>query len=145
MVHIGTGSAVYDNDTRGELWQTVHIPENATTLSFTYRLLTREFDRPQGQRAQDHFYITLVDPGAGKVLKGWTFELSKMTKYFWRGRAAAGAAQKERGPYWLTNWYRTSLDVSQYRGRDIILAFIVTDTGDTNYDTHALIDDVRIA
>ncbi len=44
-----------------------------------------------------------------------------------------------------TGWQERSVPVSEYAGENITIYFVVSDTGDSAYDTMALIDNVHLA
>ena len=141
MWKLSTGSGAYNDGRESLVYQTIHIPEDAETLSFYYRVYTEEFSRgPARYRKNDFFRVDALDMNGDVVQNLHTI---RVLDYERRFTNPSRDIHDGRG-CWDTGWYKRTVSVKKLRGRVITLCFWVRDEGDSNYDTAVLVDNIEI-
>ena len=141
MAKISTGKNSYNNETFSIFFQPILIPENATYLSFDYKVMTEEFSRSGENRRNDYFQAAFLYPGTGVIQK----TLHKIPVLSYRERFQKVNSVYHSGiPCYSTGWYKKTTDISNYRGKVVTLCFWVKDQGDNQYDTTAVVDKIQI-
>lgn len=130
----------------GSWSQTVCVPADVKTLSFSWQLFSAEFKTYCGSQFQDNFQVTLGKPGSKPLTL-----LSRSIDSLCDSVTASGAAIPQDGDpdgVFTSDWKQaTGLDISEFAGTndDVELTFSVTDVGDSAYDTVVLIDGVTFS
>jgi hypothetical protein len=137
--YLSTGWDAYDNETTSLICQSILIPEDATTISFCYRVFTEEFGR--GSARNDHFYSALVDTEGYIQKMLLNFGVCSNRSLF---RLSDSKLHLGRTCYTMNCWYQKTMNVSDYRGKVVNLCFWVTDANDNDFDTAVLIDRIRV-
>ena len=124
------------------MYQTVLVPNNASSLSFIYDVVSEEPMEYVGTQFDDIFSVDILNPD-GLVLDNLAYESVNTSEWF-----AVDGIDFPNGDHttYHTRWKTvTSEGISKYRGQLIVLRFTVQDSGDSIYDTAALVDSVKIA
>lgn len=143
IVSSGLGS-ITDSDAR--LSQTFRIPSDATTLSFTYNVVSEEPLEFIGSAFDDQFEVRLFpDPEApmSALLARETVNTSTWIPIPGT-QADGGLFDGGDGTPFQTGRQTVSADVTSFRGMTVRLEFRVFDLGDSFFDTAALIDNVTL-
>ena len=137
--YLSTGWDAYDNETTSLICQSILIPEDATTISFCYRVFTEEFGR--GSARNDHFYSALVDTEGYIQKMLLNFGVCSNRSLF---RLSDSKLHLGRTCYTMNCWYQKTMNVSDYRGKVVNLCFWVIDANDNDFDTAVLIDRIKV-
>ena len=138
---ISTGDGSYDNETESLFCQPILIPEDATTISFNYRVFSEEPAKPVGTPRNDHFYAALVDVNGKSQQMLLDFGVLSFRDLFSKKGDLLNAGQP---CYVMDSWYRKTANVSAWRGKVVNLCFWVRDFNGDAYDTAVLIDKITI-
>ena len=141
---IGSKEQAYLEGTEGSiLSQKFIVPQNATTLTFRYDVISEEPMEFVNSQFDDKFLVEIRDQ-SGDSLDNRTVETIN-TSYWYQLDGAKYNFEGGDDTVYHTNWKTFSVDVSQWRGKLIELRFIVFDVGDSVYDTATLVDNVKVA
>jgi len=137
--HPATGADAYDVAT---LKIVLRVPYGANKLSFKWRLVTDEW--VQENLYQDYFYSYVLFPDGKKVLaatlpNGTIPYVGPAAPYMRETTSSDGIYVD----YIMNYTYTATVDVSQYRGKEITLVFQIADVEDEIVDTAVFIDDVK--
>ena len=138
---LSTGKGAYANGTESLICQSILIPEDATTLSFCYRIFTEEPAKPTGTPRNDHFYAAFVDTNGKTQQLLLNFGVLNYKSLFTRRGAILNAGQD---CYVMNSWYKKTADIRAWRGKVVNLCFWVRDANGNAYDTAVLIDKITI-
>ena len=136
---IGSAEDEYIAGTEGSvLSQKFRIPENVTTLSFVYDVVSEEPYEYVGSSFNDTFIVKFnvnsdtyivafedINTSAWYPIDNINFDGGDNTTYH-------------------TGWITVEFDISEYVGEIVDIQFIVYDVGDSIYDTAALVDNVYL-
>ncbi|WP_457752138.1 choice-of-anchor L domain-containing protein [Thermococcus sp.] len=130
-----TGQDAYDVAT---LRITLKVPDGATTLSFSWRMVSDDYPP-----YNDFFYSYVEFPDGKKVVaatlpNGTIPYISSMWPVFVEVNGKDGVPMWHMGPI-----YTATVDVSKYQGKTITLVLQVGDAGDAWVDTAVLVDNLR--
>ncbi|MDO5557979.1 MAG: cellulose binding domain-containing protein [Oscillospiraceae bacterium] len=144
IITTGVGSAESDYlaGTEGSsISQQFKIPDGATTLSFTYNVVSEEPTEWVGTQYDDEFSAKIFDVHSSEVMQ-IAHETVNTSQWY-----AVSGIDFDGGDHtcYQTGWKTVTVDVSACGGRYITLKFGVVDKGDSIYDTAALIDNVVIS
>lgn len=141
MAVISSGFGSLNDETTSAIYQTFLVPEGATTLSFSYDVVSEEPMEFVGTKFDDIFKVEILNT-KGDVLEDLVNE--SVNTSTWYPVEGINFPDGDETTY-HTRWKDFSSDViSKYQGQLIALRFIVYDSGDAIYDTAALIDSVAI-
>jgi len=140
MVIISTGLGSIDSS-NSSIEQFITFPEGAKTLTFMYNIVSEEPLEWIGSRYDDKFEVTFTtEDGRSFVLARESVNTST-----WEPVSGINFAGGDNTAY-MTGWKKVHYDVTDLTGSGRIkFAFRVWDVGDSEYDTAALIDDIRIS
>ncbi len=142
MAIISSGFGSQNSETTSAIYQTFLVPENATTLSFTYDVVSEEPMEWVGTQYNDIFVADILSTD-GTLLETLSYEsINTSTWYAVDGINFPGGDDTTYHTRWQTV---NSSAISKYRGQLVVLRFAVQDTGDAIYDTAALIDSVSVS
>lgn len=141
MAVISSGFGSMNTETTSSIYQTFLVPEGATTLSFSYDVVSEEPHEWVGSKYNDRFVAEILDTD-GNLLKQLAYEsVNTSTWYAVKGIDFPGGDQTT----YHTRWKDYSSDVlKDYQGQLIVIRFTVYDCGDAIYDTAALIDSISV-
>ena len=142
MAIVSSGFGSMNGETTSCMYQTVLVPNNASSLSFIYDVVSEEPMEYVGTQFDDIFSVDILNPD-GLVLDNLAYESVNTSEWF-----AVDGIDFPNGDHttYHTRWKTvTSEGISKYRGQLIVLRFTVQDSGDSIYDTAALVDSVKIA
>lgn len=136
---IGSAEKDYLSGTEGSvLSQMVKIPEDKTSLVFSYDFVSEEPSEFVGTIYNDTFAVQIIsDSGTETILKndvnsaewheidGIDFDGGDFTTYH-------------------TQWRNVTCDLSKYSGQVVSIRFMVYDKGDSIYDSAVLLDGVSL-
>ena len=147
MAILSTGFGSKESDylagTEGSiLSQKFRVPNDVTTLSFTYNVVSEEPFEYVGSQYDDKFLVNIKDEKAEKTQI--TFE-SVNTSVWLNEKIPEINFEGGDETTYQTGWKTVSYDISQYAGKIITLEFVVFDVGDSIYDTAALIDNAKLS
>ena len=141
MASISTGKNALHNETFSTFFQPILIPEDATYLSFDYKVMTEEFSRSQENRQNDYFQVAFLNPSTGVIQK----TIHRIPVLNYRDRFQKTQSVYHAGiPCYSTGWYKRTVNISDYRGRIVTFCFWIEDQGDNQYDTTAVVDKIQI-
>lgn len=136
---IGSAEEDYLAGTEGSvLSQTFRIPENASTLTFSFDVVSEEPSEFVGSEFNDAFIVKLI---VGDEI--YTLATEDINNSVWYEISGIDFDGGDETTY-HTDWKTKTVDISTFAGKTVTLQFIVYDVGDSIYDTAALIDYVRI-
>ena len=136
---IGSGQSTYLNSTEGSsLYQTFKIPDNKTTVSFDYNIISEEPTEYVGSKFDDKFYAEILN-SKGEVVK--TLASETVNNSAWTEVNGINFDGGDDTVY-QTGWKNISGDVSDLKGQIVTIRFVVFDVGDSQYDTAAVVDNV---
>lgn len=136
---VGSGQSSYLGGTEGSVVsQTFKIPDWASSLSFSYNVVSEEPMEFVGSVFDDKFYARIYDVHNVQVLEAASESVNASKWYPVNGIDFDGGDST----VFHTGWKNVSVDVSACRGSFITVRFGVYDVGDSAYDTAALIDNV---
>ncbi|MCG8442331.1 MAG: choice-of-anchor L domain-containing protein, partial [Caulobacterales bacterium] len=143
IVSSGLGS-VSNSDSL--LYQDFRVPDDASTLTFTYNVISEEPLEFVGSSFDDQFFATLLS-GANlateATIASETINTSPWTAI--TGEAEDGGFfDGGDGTAFETVTRQASISLVSLRGEYVRVQFHVFDKGDSIYDTAAIIDDVQI-
>lgn len=144
IITTGVGSAESDylSGTEGSyISQQFRIPDDCTTLSFSYNFASEEPMEFVGSRYDDKFIAKIYDVHDNEVLVAASESINTSTWYSVDGINFAGGDSTA----YQTGWKTVNIDVSQCTGAYITLKFSVFDVGDSAYDSAVLIDEVTLS
>lgn len=134
----------------GKISQNVYIPETVEELQFDWNFLSEEFLEYIGTRYDDPFKVsfTLTDENNREEVL-LDLDVNKIAEDFDADKQSGGNLTHvspdivfDKGDVWMTGWQKTVIDISEYAGQNVTLAFSVRDAYDTQYTTAVLIDNV---
>ncbi|MDD3219256.1 MAG: S-layer homology domain-containing protein [Lachnospiraceae bacterium] len=139
---IGSAEDEYIAGTEGSvLSQRFTVPQNTTSLSLGYDVVSEEPTEYVGSSYDDKFAIRILNSD-NTVEKEIALEtVNTSTWYPMDGVDFEGGDNT----IYHTEWKEISADISAYRGKSITIQFVVYDVGDSIYDTAAVIDNVRLS
>ena len=137
----GVGSAEEDYlaGTEGSvLSQTFCIPEDMSTLTFSYDVVSEEPHEFVGSQYNDAFIVKLLVDGETYIMA--TEDINTSVWYPISGNYFDGGDDTT----YHTTWKTVNFDISAFAGKTVTIQFITYDVGDSVYDTAALIDNVYL-
>ena len=142
---IGSKEIDYMNATEGSvISQTFKVPENATTLSFKYNIISEEPLEWLGTQYDDTFKALLYNTNGTEVTELAYESIKNSSPDRWTLVPDLDFEGGDDTTYTL-GWQTVSYDVSDYAGTYVTLRFCIYDAGDSIYDSIALIDEVKVA
>jgi len=148
MLDLDTAGEGGDND--GATVQTC-VPDGALTLHFLWRLYSEEFKEFCGTQYQDYFRVTVgFTDGHAVVFERTIDQLcpkgSCVTCGTYEVPLAASDVGFDQGDAWVTPWQAANVPLVDVLpgGGVISVTFEAGDEGDSIYDTHILVDQVRL-
>ncbi len=141
MAIISSGFGSLNNQTTSCIYQTILVPEGATSLKFSYDVVSEEPMEYVGSKYNDIFRADILNLD-GEVLENLSYEsVNTSTWYAIDGVNFPGGDDTT----YHTRWNHVETDaISEYSGQLVVIRFAVQDTGDSVYDTAAIIDSVVI-
>lgn len=134
---IGSAEQAYLEGTEGSvLSQAFKMPKNATTLTFSYDMVSEEPLEYVGTKYDDTFVVRLIT--ANETIEIATNTINTAEWISIDGIDFSGGDQTT----YHTEWIDVSFDVSAYAGQVVTLEFVVYDKGDSVYDTAVLVDNI---
>ena len=136
---IGSAEEDYLSGTEGSvLSQIVKIPENITSLVFSYDFVSEEPIEYVGSIYNDTFAVQVIsESGVETIL---TDDVNTATWYEISGIDFDGGDSTT----YHTNWKYIECDLSKYAGQVVNIRFMVYDVGDSIYDSAVLLDTVSL-
>ena len=142
---IGSQEIDYMNATEGSvISQTFKVPENATTLSFKYNIISEEPLEWLGTQYDDTFKALLYNINGSEITELAYESIKNSSPDKWTLVPNLDFEGGDDTTYTL-GWQTVSFDLSQYAGTYVTLRFCIYDAGDSIYDSIALIDEVKVA
>lgn len=128
-------------ETSGRIEQSFNIPAGATTLELWWKMYSEEWLEYIGSTYQDYFKITIINDGLEEILINNTID-----SVYYDSSLELNPADVsfDQGDVHTTDWIMSSLDISKYQGKGIILILETGDIGDSIFDTAVLIDGINI-
>lgn len=141
MAIISSGFGSMNDETTSCIYQTILVPENVTTIEFSYDVVSEEPMEYVGTEYDDIFQVDILNTD-GEILETLVYEsVNTSTWYAIDGIDFPGGDDTT----YHTRWQQVSSDViAKYCGQLVVLRFTVQDAGDSIYDTAALIDSVSV-
>ena len=141
MAIISSGFGSMNDETTSCIYQTILVPEDVTTIDFKYDVVSEEPMEYVGTHYNDIFVADILDTN-GEVLETLAYEsVNTSTWYAVDGINFPGGDDTT----YHTRWQSVSSNaIQKYRGKLIVIRFIVQDAGDEAFDTAALIDSVSM-
>lgn len=143
MAIISSGFGSKNSETTSSIYQTFLVPEDATTLSFSYDVVSEEPMEWRGSKYNDKFVVDILDT-KGKPLEEQQLVYESVNTSDWYPVDGINFPGGDDTTY-HTRWQDYSSDVlAKYQGQLIVIRFTVYDCGDSIYDTAALIDSISV-
>ena len=141
MTVISSGFGSMNDETTSCIYQTILVPNNTSTIEFSYDVVSEEPFEYVGTKYNDVFQVDILNTD-GTLLDTLALESVNTSEWFAiDGIDFPGGDETTYHTRWQTV---TSDAISKYCGQLIVLRFTVQDAGDAIYDTAALIDSVNI-
>ena len=141
MSIISSGFGSQNDEATSCIYQTILVPNDASTISFTYDVVSEEPMEYVGTRYNDTFDFEILDID-GNILETLASEsVNGSMWYTVNGIDFPGGDDTTYHTRWQTV---TSDAISKYRNELVVIRAIVRDAGDSIYDTAALVDSVAI-
>ena len=140
MISTGIGSTdiTYLTSNEGSMIsQSFVVPSDAEVLKFDYNMLSEEPMEWVGSGYNDSFKVYLEVNGSRDQV--FILTINTANWILLNGLDFAGGDDT----LYQTGWFTEEVDISDYAGEEVELVFVVSDVGDSRYDTVALIDNVR--
>lgn len=139
LLFMSTGIGSKSDYNSSQVSQVFHIPENATTLTFSYNFISEEPMEWVGDEYDDEFLTNIyAGTSTGTVLRESTntstWHRTNITNFYGGDNTM-----------YETQWKTVTIDVEQYAGKAIKLEFNVNNVGDNTYNSAVLIDNVLVA
>ena len=141
MAIISSGFGSMNGQTTSRIYQTFLVPEDATTLSFSYDVVSEEPHEWVGSKFNDEFVVDILSTNGKPLEKNLVYESVNSSK--WYPVAGINFPGGDDTTY-HTRWKDYSCDISKYQNKLIVICFTVNDCGDAIYDTAALIDSITV-
>lgn len=141
MAIVSSGFGSMNDETTSCIYQTFLVPENVTTIEFSYDVVSEEPMEFVGTEFDDIFQADILDTN-GNILETLAYESVNTSEWF-----AIDGIDFPGGDdtTYHTRWQTVSSDaIAKYRGQLVVLRFTVQDAGDSIYDTAAIIDSISI-
>lgn len=141
MAIISSGFGSMGGQTTSSIYQTFLVPGDASTIEFSYNVVSEEPMEYVGSSFNDIFRVDLLDTD-GKLLHSLAYESVNTSQ--WHAIDGIDFPGGDHSAY-HTRWQKVTSDVLEnYRSKLIVIRFVVKDAGDSQYDTAALIDSVIV-
>ena len=141
MSIISSGFGSQNDETTSCIYQTILVPNDASTISFTYDVVSEEPMEYVGTRYNDTFDFEILDID-GNILE--TLASESVNGSMWYAVNGIDFPGGDDTTY-HTRWQTVTSDaISKYRNELVVIRAIVRDAGDSIYDTAALVDSVAI-
>ncbi|SDB07054.1 Ig-like domain-containing protein [Butyrivibrio sp. INlla16] len=142
---IGSSSSSYDTQknegTEGSvLSQTFVVPSDASTLSFTYNVVSEEPLEYVNTEFDDKFIARLLDTNGNLIVELAREEVNTSTWY----EIFNIDFDDGDDTVYHTKWKDVSYDLSSLRNQRVTLEFVTFDEGDSVFDTVGIIDNVVV-
>ena len=137
---VGSGTSDYTGATEGSVLSQTFKVSQSGILTFEYNVLSEEPMKYVGSTYDDKFYAQLITEN-GQVISLAQESVNKSKWYKVNGVDFDGG---DTDDCYHTGWKTVSFDLSAYVGQSVTLKFVVTDVGDSAFDTAAIIDNVAI-
>lgn len=139
LLFMSTGIGSKSDYNSSQVSQVFHIPENATTLTFSYNFISEEPMEWVGDEYDDEFLTNIyAGTSTSTVLRESTntstWHRTNITNFYGGDNTM-----------YETQWKTVTIDVEQYAGKAIKLEFNVNNVGDNTYNSVVLIDNVLVA
>lgn len=139
LLFMSTGIGSKSDYNSSQVSQVFHIPENATTLTFSYNFISEEPMEWVGDEYDDEFLTNIyAGTSTSTVLRESTntstWHRTNITNFYGGDNTM-----------YETQWKTVTIDVEQYAGKAIKLEFNVNNVGDNTYNSAVLIDNVLVA
>lgn len=132
----------------GAIMHRMAIPSEATYISVDWNYISEEFLEYIGSKFIDPFCISIISDDKEDVL--FKEDVNSLANKFNSTQYVGGnlihispEVAFDHGDVWMTDWQSTQIDISAYRGKEVILKFSTQDAGDTNYTTAVLLDNIH--
>lgn len=129
-LNVGQGSKLYQS----------FYNRNATSIVFSYDVVSEEPMEYVNSRYDDYFAVNIYDVN-GALLE--SVKLETVNTSSWNRIDGIDFDGGDSTTY-HTGWKNQSLNISKYQNQRITIEFVVADVGDSAFDTVALIDDVIV-
>jgi hypothetical protein len=141
MAIISTGLGF--TTTTGSIYQSICLPDDAKNLVFDWNFYSEEFKEWCGSKFDDTFQVSITDSKTG--VENILFYTSVNALCGNKGALIKAPISFDMGDVWYTGWkLNKNVNISAYKGKNVILKFFATDKGDSIFDTAILIDNIRI-
>ncbi|WP_051656385.1 Ig-like domain-containing protein [Butyrivibrio sp. AE3004] len=137
---VGSQSGNYDGTQGSYIKQDFIVPNNASTISFSYDCVSEEPMEYVNSKFDDKFAAYLLD-SEGNVVKEIASETINSST--WLKLSDVDFEGGDSTAY-HTGWKNASYNISAYRGKKVTIQFKVWDVGDSAYDTAGVIDNVVV-
>lgn len=135
IISTGLGS---NNDAISYIEQSFLVPENASSLTFDYDVISEEPMEFVGSEYDDKFEVHIIESSNDSIVVEESVNESS-----WNEINDINFDEGDDTTY-HTGWQNSTIDISSYQGKNITLKFLIYDKGDSAYDTAALVDNVII-
>lgn len=139
LLFMSTGIGSKSDYNSSQVSQVFHIPENATTLTFSYNFISEEPMEWVGDEYDDEFLTNIY---AGTSTSTVLRESTNTSTWY---RTNITNFYGGDNTMYETQWKTVTIDVEQYAGKAIKLEFNVNNVGDNTYNSAVLIDNVLVA
>lgn len=137
---LGAGTQAYLASAEGSvLSRTIEVPDGAKTLSFAYNFVSEEPMEFLGSPYDDKFIAEIICGNDTTSMLNQSINTAN-----WNPVAGVDFDGGDRTAY-QTTWETVHYDISAFAGKEITICFIVSDVGDSLFDTVALVDNVAIS
>ena len=137
---LDTGTQAYLASAEGSvLSRTVIVPDTAKTLSFAYNFVSEEPMEFLGSPYDDKFTAEIICDSSTTALLNQSINTAN-----WNPVSGVDFDGGDRTAY-QTAWETVHYDISAFAGKEITIRFVVSDVGDSLFDTVALVDNVTIS
>ena len=125
----------------GSISQSFEVNNQDSFISIDWNFISEEFLEYIGSEFQDFLKISITSNGVSEVV----FEKSiDQIANEYELLPVSPEIIFDQGDVYMTDWQRTSFDITQYSGQNITLTIEVGDVGDSVCDTAVLLDKIII-
>ena len=144
IITTGVGSketAAFLDGTEGSIiYQKFIVPEEVTTLTFSYNFVSEEPMEWVDSMYDDAFGIRIVHNN--ETVVDTIYESINTSEWFSVENIDFSGGDET---VYETGWFTVSVDISEYAGETIVLCFVIYDKGDSLYDSACLLDNIVLS
>ncbi len=125
----------------GQISQSFKVMEGESKIKIRWNFFSEEFLEYVGSQYQDYF-IVIIQEGSVEHTE-FSMNIDQFNAGYNLIKVSPGIVF-DQGDVYMTGWQEMDIDITDYRGKNIILRILVGDVGDSAYDSVVLLDEIRV-